>query len=156
MSTQHPTYRVSRRRGSAAIEMGLTFPLLVFLLAAVVDWGSYMSLRTSVARAAMDGARRGAAVYEDDTVANPGDLIVPKAETRAAQILTEMGLPCGPPGCSVDGEYCDVGEMANNCGAPPLNSVLVTVSYQYTPFFGFAASPTLITERAIFASESNN
>ncbi|MCB9686119.1 MAG: pilus assembly protein [Alphaproteobacteria bacterium] len=145
-----------RRRGSAAIEMGMTLPLLIFLLAAVVDWGSYMSLRTSVARAAMDGARRGAAVYEDDSVANPGDLIVPAAENRAQMILDEMGIGCPAATCSIDGEYCDVGEAANNCNSPPLNAVLVTVSYQYTPFFGFAAAPTMITERSIFASESNN
>ncbi|MCA9493016.1 MAG: pilus assembly protein [Myxococcales bacterium] len=134
----------------------MTVPMLVLVLAAVIDWGAYMSMRTSVARAAMDGARRGAAVYEDSTVANPGDNIVPAAEARAQLILDEMGFGCSAPTCYIEGEYCDVGEVANNCGAPPLNAVLVTVTYQFTPFFGFMAAPTVITERSIFASESNN
>lgn len=141
-----------KRRGSAAIEFGLTLPMIVFLLAAVVDWGSYMSLRTSVARAAMDGARRGAAVMEDDTVTT-GSLIVPAAETRAELILQEMGLTCTSPDCTVTGTYCAVGQASSNCGSPPLNTVLVTVSYAYNPLFGFVSVPTMITERSVFAIE---
>lgn len=155
MST-HTAHRDSRRRGSAAVELALTVPILALLLAATVDWGSYMSLRTSVARSAMDGARRGAAVYESDAVAHDGDEIVPAAEDRARMVLEEMGFACNAPDCLIDGEYCTVHEAANNCGSPPLNSVLVTVTYAYQPFFGFASAPLTITERSIFASESKN
>ncbi len=139
------------RRGATAIEFALTVPMILFMVGAVVDWGAYMSLRTSVARAATAGARRGAAVFEPvDEV--DGTLIVPAAEKRAILVLTEMGLGCTGT-CVVEGEYCSAGE-GGDCGEPPLDTVLLRVTYPYTPMFGLAAAPTVITERSTFVVEA--
>lgn len=144
----------ARRRGSkraaAAVEFALTMPVIALLLAAVVDWGAYMSLRTSVARAAADGARRGAAVFEPLDLPD-GELILPAAEERARLVLDRMGIVC-EGGCDIEAVYCSVGE-GGECALPPLEAVMVEIEYPFVPLFGFAAAPTTIVERSMFVVE---
>ena len=79
--------RPAHRAGSAAVEFALWLPVMLMFVASVVDYGFYMTRRVTVARAAMEGARMGAAVFEADNVA-PGSMIVPIAESRAGEVLT--------------------------------------------------------------------
>jgi hypothetical protein len=78
---------------------------MLMFVATVVDYGFYMTRRVTVARAAMEGARMGAAVFEADNVA-PGSMIVPIAESRAGEVLTDMGIQCPASGCTITVDYC--------------------------------------------------
>lgn len=53
------------RRGAAAVEFGLTMPVLLLLLAGIVDGGFLMSRHHVLARTARDAARIGATTVED-------------------------------------------------------------------------------------------
>lgn len=67
----------ARRRGATAVEFVLTLPLLLILLAGVVDLGQYLFLADSVAAAVAEGARAGA-------LANPKKGEDPLAVSRTA------------------------------------------------------------------------
>ncbi len=145
--------KVRRTRGAAAIEFALTMPVIILLLSAVVDWGSYMTTRVTVARAAMDGARQGAATRESNLVAD-GTVIAPAARQRAVDVLAGMNKPCTAGICTVTGTFCAVGQASANCGSPPLQTVLVTVQYAYTPFFGFITTPAQLRESFMMVVEA--
>lgn len=148
------------RRGSAAIEFLLWVPILVFFVAAVIDWGFYMNTRTYVARAAMDGARVGTSTFESSLV-TPGSVVVPKADARTKQVLAELGLPCpGAPLCQVNVSYCPAG-VSGDCDCldgsgtcyPPVPAIRVEVIYQFEAFFGTAFTPTVIQDDFVMAVE---
>ena len=159
-------HRVQRsRRGSAALEFFLWMPILVLLLSAVVDWGYYMSVRSTVSRAAMDGARVSAATFEPAT-STPGSLVVPRAEARAQQVLNDSGVTCGgAPVCVVDAQYCP-DSLPGPCDLPadsacsgpacyaPVDALRVTISYQFEPFFGLGGTPETIFSEFVMAMEN--
>lgn len=137
------------RRGNAAIEFALVLPLLFMLVSAVVDWGYYMTLRVTVARATMDGVRAGSALKDDpNTAANE---VAVAAKQRTLDTLAGMGRACGS--CTVTAEACNVGQ-GGSCGAPPVPAVVVTVNYPFTPFFGFVQTPPNITDSFTMANQS--
>ncbi len=150
------------RRGSAAIEFALWLPVLFFLLSAVVDWGAYWATRVTIARATMDGTRRGSATFEPDTMPDgstvtPGSLVVPAAEARAATALQAMfGSPCGS--CVITGQYCPANTNTAACrgdetNGPPFDAVVLRIDYPFAPYFGFSSTPTMITEEFLMAVE---
>lgn len=55
------------RRGNNAVEFALTLPLLVLLLAGVIDLGQFMFLNDGLVNAVSQGARAGAMANEDAT-----------------------------------------------------------------------------------------
>ena len=139
------------RRGSAAMEFSLwLFPLFI-LISGVVDWGYYMTQRVNVARATMDGCRIGAAVFEPNGM-TAGSLSTVRARNRTINVLNGLGMPCGGS-CTVNAQYCRDG-TGGACENPPFDALLVTVTYDFTPFFGFASTPTQITESFMMASEN--
>jgi Flp pilus assembly protein TadG len=52
--------RRTGRRGASAIEFALLFPVFVWLLTGVVDYGFYMAVRAAADSAVYQGARTGA------------------------------------------------------------------------------------------------
>jgi Flp pilus assembly protein TadG len=141
-----------KSRGSAAIEFALVMPLLFMLLSAVVDWGHYMSVRVSIARATMDGARAGAASRDDLSTA--GNEVQIAANARTLAVLQGMGRACGG-GCNVTAVACAAGQAAPaDCQSPPIPTVVVTVTYPYTPFFGFVPTPGNFREQFMMAQQS--
>lgn len=141
------------RRGSTAIEFALVLPLLLFFLSVIIDWGWFMSQRVTVARATMDGARVGATKFEPSTV-TAGSLIEPRAEERAKDVLAGMGMPCDDPTvCVVTATYCANG-AGGVCANPPIDSLVVQVSYAFTPFFGFSPMPSEIRDDFLMAVEN--
>lgn len=144
---------LKQSRGSAAIEFALVMPLMFMLLAAVIDWGHYMSTRVSIARATMDGARQGAATIDDpNTGANE---IVSAARNRTLAVLTGMGKACGG-GCTVVATACATGQgTPAACGSPPLPTIVVDVNYPYSPFFGFVPTPTNFHETFMMVQQSS-
>lgn len=150
----------SPRRGSAAVEFFLWVPILVFLVAAVIDWGFYMNTRTYVARAAMDGARVGTSTYEPST-SPAGSVVVPKAKARTLQVLQDLGLPCVPATCTIDVKYCPSGvsgvcDCDDGTGAchPPVDAIRVLVTYDFEPYFGTAFTPDVIVDDFVMAVEN--
>ncbi len=49
-------------RGTAIVEFALIFPVLLIMLLATIDFGRMMAVGASLAAAARDGARQGAAI----------------------------------------------------------------------------------------------
>ncbi|MBN1336270.1 MAG: pilus assembly protein [Deltaproteobacteria bacterium] len=84
--------RAAPRRGSVAVEFGLTLPILAVILCGVLDYGWYFLTQTAVLNAVKDGVRLGvAAPYGVDPV--------PIAQDAAVDILEASNLDCGT-GCS--------------------------------------------------------
>lgn len=147
------------RRGVAAIEFALWLPVLLLFVSAVIDWGSYMTTRVTVARAVMEGTRSGAAVFEPPTVVPPGSRIVNRTIARTERVFTDMGLTCSNPSC-FQVQYCTIGAAADFgddpalCTNPPIVTLVVEATLPFTPFFGLIPTPTDITETFEMAVES--
>jgi len=140
------------RSGSAAIEFALWLPVLLMFVATIVDYGIYMTERVSVARATMEGARSGAAIFEPDLV-SPGTNIRPAALARSSDILTQLGVTCPSASCTIDVTYCP-SPGGGACGFPPFDAVMVDIKLQFTPLFGLVPTPSVIHETLIMAVEN--
>lgn len=75
------------RLGSVAVEFALTLPLLLVLLAAVIDYGWYFFVQGAVLNAAKDAVRMGVVAHQSEP---PG----PLAELVMNDVLIDAGLPC--------------------------------------------------------------
>lgn len=140
------------RRGSAAIEFAIWLPVVLMFVATVVDYGFYMTRRVAVARATMEGARYGAAVFEPDSVPEGTD-VEPAARDRASEMLTDMGIACPVvPSCAINTTYCQ-SDASAACNNPPFDAIQVEIDYTYTPIFGLVPVPTHIQEKQIMAVE---
>ncbi|HEY8239346.1 MAG TPA: TadE/TadG family type IV pilus assembly protein [Candidatus Limnocylindrales bacterium] len=64
--------RASNRRGQSLVEFALIFPILLVVLAGILDFGFLLYSRMTVISAAREGARW--AVYQSNVTAIPGDL----------------------------------------------------------------------------------
>lgn len=78
------------RRGAAAVEFALTFPLGMTILAGAIDGGMYMVESTVAARAARDGARVGSMILEPPPAT--GDTIEAGAKSAAEASLGAAGV----------------------------------------------------------------
>ena len=109
-----------QRRGSAALEFGFWFPLLMVMLSGIIDLSWYMSLRENVAGAARDGARSGAAAG--------GDVVA--GEAVGQQVLDGVGYSCpsamsgSVDGVTIGGEGFSRIEMSASCTFTPLIGLL--------------------------------
>lgn len=146
------TARRHARRGSAAIEFGFWFPILMAFLSAVIDYGMYMNQRVDVARAVMEGCRSGASVFEKNDVA-AGSIMIPTAITRTNQVLADLGIACPSAQCTSAGQYCALGAKGD-CAAPPFDALYIEVTFQFTPPIGLLPVPVNIRERFIMAAEN--
>jgi len=147
------------RRGIAATEFALWLPILVLLIAGVVDWGAYMNARAGVTRAVIDGARVGAAQFESSTD-TPGSVAGPAAEQRAEDVLNSLGLGCAS--CTITVAWCprntagpcDINGGGGVSVVPPVDSILVRIRYDFEPWFGFAFTPDFIVSDFVMAMEN--
>jgi uncharacterized membrane protein len=89
------TATLARRRAGAAVEFALTLPVLLLLLAGVIDYGWYFFVQGAVLNAAKDAVRMGVVA---DAGEDPGTL----AEQVMGQVLEDAGLPCDGT-CTVTG-----------------------------------------------------
>jgi hypothetical protein len=89
--------RFRKRRGSTAIEFALTLPILVVILAGILEYGWYLFQLSNVVHALRDGTRIGVTVPRDDAIGPES-----RAIEHARQILNGLGVPCSESGgCSV-------------------------------------------------------
>jgi hypothetical protein len=146
------TLRFGRsRRGSAAIEFAIWLPVLLMFVSTIIDYGFYMTQRVAVARATMEGARGGAAIFEPDTIA-PGTNIIPAAKSRSGLILSQTGIACPSASCVINVSYCPSGSAT--CGFPPFDAVQVEIVYQFRPLIGLIPTPTQMDEKLVMAVEN--
>ncbi len=89
------TTTTTGRRAGAAVEFALTLPVLLLLLAGVVDYGWYFFVQSAVLNAAKDAVRMGVVAEAGE---DPGDL----AEQVMTDVLEDAGLPCTGT-CTVTG-----------------------------------------------------
>ncbi len=87
------TFTRSGRSAGVAVEFGLTLPVLLVLLAGVVDYGWYFFIDGAVLNATRDAVRMG-------VVAEAGEDPSALAEQVVQDVLDDAGLPCSG-GCSV-------------------------------------------------------
>lgn len=128
-----------RRRGGAAIEFGLWLPVIMSMLAGIVDIGWMMHAHHNVVRAARDGARVGVAVIEgDDVVA--GTEAKDVAEDHARAILDGVRMTCTDANCNV---------AADVIREDGVNYLRVTVGYDFEPLVKFLPLETRLQSQFV-------
>jgi hypothetical protein len=121
------------RRGAAAVEFALCLPVILLVIAAIVDLTAYLELLQLTSRAARDGARIGSTFIEGDSPT--GDGIEGAAREQAELLLEEAGRACAT-GCEVSAAWVRIDDAM---------FVRVTVAYPYEPIVGLS---TFLAERA--------
>lgn len=136
----------ARRRGNAAIEFALAAPLILIVLAGIVDGGAFLICQHSVGRAARDGARVGAITVEHPPA--DGDQIVGAAAKAARSSLLQAGY--GPDRSSVSARWWQDAEGRS--------WLTVAVSVQHKSMFGLYSlfSQDVRNEFVIYTQEQIN
>ena len=113
------------RRGSYAVEFAYVMPLLVCLLAGVVDYGHYFNQQVAVITAVREGARVGVAtrIVDDPIAAATNDTIW--------SIQGALGLQPNVTALYV--------------GSDPDRCMTVSATVPFTPFFGLVPVPTMLS-----------
>ena len=125
--------RERRRRGSQAVEFGLTLPVLLVLTAGAVDFGQYLYVAERIASVASEGARLGA-VTDIDGGGDP----VALATSTAYDVWATTDLP---------GTLTVEAALE---GAAPSRRIVVTATVATNPYFGFVdILPTTIEQVSI-------
>jgi Flp pilus assembly protein TadG len=139
----------SRKRGQALVEFCLVIPIFLLMLCGIADFGVALFSRMSVINAARDGARASVMVTDHSTIggttclvacnaaksAAVGGLVTLTSDPKVTCLLTNpKTYPSGPPSnpSTIACANAVVGD-----------SVSVTVTYGYKPFFPFLAGNTL-------------
>lgn len=120
------------RRGGAAAEFGLTFPLLMMTFGAVLELSNYVSKYHLVGRAARDAARVGSVTLEGTDAA--GTEIIANAEEHAADVLEAVGYE------AADYEVTAVWEEDPTSG---WMMVTVSIDVDYDPITTLFTAPGL-------------
>lgn len=125
--------RLSTRRGSAALEFALTFPLLLTLAYGAFELTRAIERGAAITDAARHGALVGARTHED--LPATGTTIETAAETAASAALAEMGVTCGA-GCTVDATFQTISGW---------EMVTVQITVPYASLTGVPFAPGTLT-----------
>ena len=151
--------RRDRERGSMAVEFALAAPVLITLVLAVTDFGSFMNTSASLRGATRAGAEYAKANWNDPLIAAN---VTTATEQKVCGFLalTLSGSSCSPVTPLVSSAcICTDGTSAscpsagganNSCPAADprdLVSVTVTATQSFSPMFSWAsfALPTTVT-----------
>jgi Flp pilus assembly protein TadG len=116
------------RRGSSAIEFALTLPILLVILAGILEYGWYLFQMTNVIHALRDGARIGVTVPLSDSTGPEA-----RAATHARDVLNGLGVPCSESGgCAV---------LATITPAGDVEVMVLTIEVDYEPMIGLLPHP---------------
>ncbi len=127
--------RITRRRGSQAVEFALALPLLLTVLAGTVDAGYFFHLQLGMVSAVKEGVLAAAASGDAQTA--PG-----LAQGVAADVWEE----CGLPGTVVVTSGTDV----VNAGGASVTVVWAQGTMAFPALVGFVPMPEL-QHRAVMA-----
>jgi len=116
------------RRGSTAIEFALTLPILVVILAGVLEYGWYLFQLSNVVHALRDGARIGVTVPRADSISPEA-----RAAQHARDVLNGLGVPCSESGgCLVQALIEPVDDV---------EVMELTIEVEYEPMIGLLPHP---------------
>lgn len=129
------------RRGSAAVEFALTFPLIVLLAIGIVEYGWLFHEYNQLHTALRDAARFGSKNATGDTAIG-----LLAAQTRLQTNLIEYyGIcPAGLAGCAIGGADTGV-------GVDDAFRLTVTIDYEPITGFGIPGIPSTLTADIVFA-----
>ncbi len=124
--------RGRNRRGGAAVEFAMVAPVLLTLLAGVLEWGRFATQQLSVLHAVREGARMGSGLtdtwLEDD---ESGSELLVMAEDRVRAVLAEAGL-------DGDGATVNTSILTTEEG---IELIHVEVAVQYQPLVELVPTP---------------
>lgn len=116
-----------RRRGVAAIEFALIFPVLIVALVGIMELSWYFSRYLAVTEALSQGARRGALVLEGDDV----DAVV---SAQVAKTLAAVGVETADAALTVTQGADDAG----------VDGLTITLSVPYRPLLNMTPAPAAL------------
>ncbi len=119
-----------RRRGASALEFALTLPVVMAVLAGILEYGWFLFQLSNVVHALRDGTRIGVSVPRSDA-AGPGA----RAEAHTRAVLDGLGVACTGGGCVVKSVIESAGDAA---------VLTTTVSVDYDPIVGLLPAPPLL------------
>ena len=126
------------KRGAAAVEFVLILPILIAMLAGMVDASWYLTHYNKVTRVAQDSVRIAAHTYENPQLHEPGSLALVAAQDYAIRAFNLQQMSCEPSICTVS--------VSRSGDVIPI----VTVEIQYTvePIMGLLLDTLTVTHRA--------
>ena len=117
------------RRGSSAIEFALTLPIIVAVLAGILEYGWYLFQLSNVVHALRDGTRIGVTVPASDETGTES-----RAEAHARAVMDGLGVPC------TDGGGCTV--VATAIPAGDIQTLRMAIEVDYTPIVDLLPTPS--------------
>lgn len=133
-----PLRPTAPRRGSVAIEVALTLPILVLLLIAIAEWGITFPQQLTFENIARDSARAGSLVLR---TADPEGTAVARANAR----LAEAGFDAADVTITTAIESTPTGDDA----------LTVTLTKDYAAIFDLVPTPLQLIGNASFRLEDN-
>ena len=118
-----------RRRGSSALEFALTLPIIVAVLAGILEYGWYLFQLSNVVHALRDGTRIGVTVPAADETGSEA-----RAEAHARAVMDGLGVPC------TDGGGCVVNATIEPAG--DISTLRMSIEVDYTPIVGLLPTPS--------------
>ena len=117
------------RRGASALEFALTLPVVMVVLAGILEYGWYLFQLANVVHALRDGTRIGVTVPLEE--ATPPTA---RAEAHARAIMRGLGVPCDEEdGCTVTAVVIPNEDF---------DVLTLTIEVDYTPIVGLLPSPS--------------
>lgn len=123
-----------RRRGANAIEFALLYPLFLWMVTGVIDYGWFFVIRADADSAVHDGARVGAMTLKKDDPAAAATTVV---QSR----FQANGYAVVPTVTSVLG------------GASPDAYITVSATVEVEPLVGLVPCPSTISAKAVMRLE---
>ena len=116
------------RRGASALEFALTLPVVMVVLAGILEYGWYLFQLSNVVHALRDGTRIGVTVPLAEATSP-----TTRAEEHARAIMNGLGVPCDAgDGCTVSAVILPNGDF---------DVLQLTIEVDYTPIVDLLPSP---------------
>ena len=119
------------RRGASALEFALTLPVVMIVLAGILEYGWYLFQLSNVVHALRDGTRIGVTVPLASSTPP-----TTRAEEHARAVMNGLGVPCE------DGDGCMVTAVIN--ASDEFDVLNLTIEVNYDPIVGLLPAPDLL------------
>ena len=129
--------RRARSRGQSVVEFALVVPIFLLILFGIMDFGFILYSRMTVINAARDGARIGITLTDTPTMI-PAQVANQASGSSGGLVTNGMVSTICIPGSGA-GQHC----ASNFVNAVPGDSVRVSVTYPYHPFFPLLFGQTI-------------
>ena len=126
------------RRGAAAAEFALVFPVLVAFLAGMVDASWYLTHYHQITRIAQDSVAVASHTYENPQLHAPGSRALIAAQEHALRSFELQELPCDPAICTIS--------VSRSEGALPV--MTVEIRYTVEPIMGLILDAVNVSHSA--------